>query len=375
VPEESYRVEALDLADGGVELRLAGDLVLERADALRRSLTQAAAAGTLTRLDLSGVRSLDGAAAAILAEACLAAEASGPRPALVGAPKKAALLLELTAQRPPRPPVHGALPDASLLRTIGQTTSKLGEIGRSVLTYLGCLAHSTRAVFSQPRSVHWVDVPRLAERAGADGAPIVLLIALLIGVITAYQAATQMHQLGADAYVPDLVALSITRELGPLITAIVVAGRSGAAIAAELGTMRVSEEIDALETLRLDPLRFLVLPRVIALTLMLPLLTLLAEAVAIGGGLVITTAELELTPGVYLRSTRDALDTWDVAGGVIKAVVFGALIALISCERGLATRGGAEGVGRSTTAAVVASLFSLIAADAVFTLLYSRLGI
>jgi phospholipid/cholesterol/gamma-HCH transport system permease protein len=223
--------------------------------------------------------------------------------------------------------------------------------------------------------VHWADLPRLAARAGADGAPIVLLIAFLIGVITAYQAATQMHQLGADVYVPDLVALSITRELGPLITAIVVAGRSGASIAAELGTMRVSEEIDALETLRIDPLRFLVLPRVIALTLMLPLLTLLAEAVAITGGLLITTAELELTSGVYLRSTRDALDAWDVGGGVIKALVFGALIALISCERGLSTRGGAEGVGRSTTAAVVASLFSLIAADAGFTLLFSRLGI
>ncbi|MDP6763847.1 MAG: ABC transporter permease, partial [Planctomycetota bacterium] len=237
------------------------------------------------------------------------------------------------------------------------------------------LENSTPAALARPRTVHRVDVPSLAERACSDGAPIVLLIALLIGIITAYQAATQMHQLGADVFVPDLVALSITRELGPLITAIVVAGRSGAAIAAELGTMTVSEEVDALRTLRLDPVRFLVLPRVIALTLMLPLLTLLAEAVAIGGGLLITTAELEMTAGVYLRSTRDALDTWDIAGGLIKAVVFGALIALISCERGLATRGGAEGVGRSTTAAVVASLFSLIAADAVFTLLYNRLGI
>jgi phospholipid/cholesterol/gamma-HCH transport system permease protein len=375
VSEETYRVEAQDLADGGVEVRLAGDLVLERTDALRRSLDSAAREGPIARFDLSRVSSLDGAAAAVLAEAWCAAGAAGARPTFAGAPANAAKMLEFTTQRPPQGERHGAPPSASLVRTVGEATARLGELARSVLTTLGSLVHSTRAACADPRSVHWIDVPRLAARAGADGAPIVLLIAFLIGVITAYQAATQMHQLGADVYVPDLVALSITRELGPLITAIVVAGRSGASIAAELGTMRVSEEIDALETLRLDPLRFLVLPRVIALTLMLPLLTLLAEAVAITGGLLITTAELELTSGVYLRSTRDALDVWDVGGGVIKALVFGALIALISCERGLSTRGGAEGVGRSTTAAVVASLFSLIAADACFTLLFSRLGI
>ncbi|MDP6987919.1 MAG: MlaE family lipid ABC transporter permease subunit [Planctomycetota bacterium] len=373
--EESYRVEARDLAGGEVEVRLAGDLVLERTEALRRSLAEAVGTKTLARVDLSGVRRVDGAGAAVLAEAWYAAAAPGTQPALVGAPAEAVGLLELATQRPPRPADSAALPEPPILQTIGDATARLAGLGHSVLTWLGGLVLSTRAALARPRTVHWVDVPRLAERAGADGAPIVLLIALLIGIITAYQAATQMHQLGADVFVPDLVALSITRELGPLITAIVVAGRSGAAIAAELGTMTVSEEVDALRTLRLDPVRFLVLPRVIALTLMLPLLTLLAEAVAIGGGLLITTAELEMTAGVYLRSTRDALDTWDIAGGLIKAVVFGALIALISCERGLATRGGAEGVGRSTTAAVVASLFSLIAADAVFTLLYNRLGI
>jgi phospholipid/cholesterol/gamma-HCH transport system permease protein len=184
----------------------------------------------------------------------------------------------------------------------------------------------------------------------------------------------QLRQFGANIFVADLVALSITRELGPLMTAIIVAGRSGAAFSAELGTMKVSEEIDALRTLGLDPYLFLVFPRVIALILVMPLLTILADVVGILGGLLVALLGLDLTVNAYLLETRKALDLWDVGSGILKSLVFALNVALIACQRGLATSGGAEGVGRATTSAVVSSLFALVVLDAIFTMLFNAFG-
>jgi phospholipid/cholesterol/gamma-HCH transport system permease protein len=184
-----------------------------------------------------------------------------------------------------------------------------------------------------------------------------------------------LKQFGANIFVADLVALSITRELGPLMTAIIVAGRSGAAFAAELGTMRVSEEIDALVTLGLDPYRFLVLPRVLALLVVTPLLTFLADLCGILGGLLVALLTLDLTVGSFLRETRSALELWDVGSGLVKSVAFGLVLALIACQRGLAASGGAEGVGRAATSAVVTSLFALVLMDALFTVLFNAFGL
>jgi phospholipid/cholesterol/gamma-HCH transport system permease protein len=167
-----------------------------------------------------------------------------------------------------------------------------------------------------------------------------------------------------------MVSLSVTRELGPLMAAIVVAGRSGAAMAAELGTMKVSEEIDALRTLGLCPHRFLVFPRILALVVVLPLMTLASSAIGILAGSVVATATLEIGFRQFILSSRDALHAPDILGGLIKAAVFGAFIAGIACERGIATRGGAEGVGRSTTSAVVSTLFWLVLVDALFAILF-----
>src|SRR4029077_5855757 len=197
----------------------------------------------------------------------------------------------------------------------------------------------------RPRSVNWRDVPRFMERAGADGIPIVVMINFLVGVVTAFQAAVQLKQFGANIFVADLVGLSITRELAPLMTAIIVAGRSGAAFSAELGTMRVSEGIDALRTLGLDPYGFLVLPRVLTLVLVLPLLTILADVIGIAGGLLVAMLGLDITANAYLVETQKAVGLWDVFSGCLKTMFFGLAIALIACQRGLAVRGGAEGVG------------------------------
>jgi phospholipid/cholesterol/gamma-HCH transport system permease protein len=210
-------------------------------------------------------------------------------------------------------------------------------------------------------------------RAGVDALPIIILINFLVGLVVGFQAAVQLEQVGADILIADLVVLSVVRELGPLMTAIVVAGRSGAAYAAELGTMKVSEEIDALETLRLDPYRFLVLPRLIALVVMVPMLTLVADVVGALGGLVVAVFAMDLTVAAYLTESHFALvdlgSGHHVSSGLVKSVFFGAAIALIACQRGLVTQGGAAGVGRSTTSAVVTTLFVLILVDAGFTIL------
>ena len=238
----------------------------------------------------------------------------------------------------------------------------LGFFGDVVLAALGLL--------KEPRTGNWKDVLPTMERTGADAVPIVILINFLVGFVMAYQGARQLKQFGANIFVADLVGLSVTRELGPLMTAIILCGRSGASFAAELGSMKVSEEIDALRTMGFGPIGYLVMPRMLALMLVLPVLTLLGDLVGLLGGVVVGMTTLSLTFGGYLSETHKALHSWDVFSGVIKSMVFGFAIALISCQQGFATTGGAEGVGRRTTSSVVSTLFTLILLDAGFTMFF-----
>jgi phospholipid/cholesterol/gamma-HCH transport system permease protein len=222
----------------------------------------------------------------------------------------------------------------------------------------------------EPKTANAKEVPRLIEAHGADAVPIVVLINFLVGFVMAFQGAVQLKQFGANLFVADLVGLSTTRELGPLMTAIIVAGRSGASIAAELGTMKVSEELDALRTLGFGPVRYLVLPRAAALLVALPILTLLADLVAILGGAVVGAVTLDLPLSAYLIETQKAVSLWSVGQGLVKSEVFALAIALIACQQGFATSGGAEGVGKRTTSSVVTILFTLILVDAAFTVFF-----
>jgi phospholipid/cholesterol/gamma-HCH transport system permease protein len=202
----------------------------------------------------------------------------------------------------------------------------------------------------------------------------VVLINFLVGLVMAFQAAPQLKQLGANIFVADMIGISVTRELGPLMTAIVVSGRTGAAFAAEFGAMRVNEEIDALRTMGLSVTRFMVLPRTIGLALIMPMLVLLADAFGILGGLLVGVVSLGLTPYAYFLEIQKVVSPWDVYSGLIKSSVFAVAIALISCQQGLAAEGGAEGVGKRTTSAVVATLFFLILIDAAFTAILQVFG-
>src|SRR5437879_3310016 len=202
-----------------------------------------------------------------------------------------------------------------------QTSADQREIQR-VLAFFGQMVVSAAGVLRSPRSVNWRELPVTMERSGADAVPIIILINFLVGLAMAFQAAAQLKQFGANILVADLIGISICRELGPLMTAIVVCGRSGAAFAAELGFMQVNEEIDALRTMGFGPMRYLVLPRALALIIVVPLLALLADVAGVLGGLVVGVTDLDLTARGYLNQTARVVSLWDISSGVIKSMVF-----------------------------------------------------
>jgi len=234
-----------------------------------------------------------------------------------------------------------------------------GAIGR-----LG--ARATRTAVVAPfrgAKLRYRETMAQASRAGNGSLPLVALICFLVGMIMALQSAYQLRNFGAVDLVADLVAVSVSRELAPLLTAIVVAGRVGSAIAAELGTMRVSNEIDALVVMGIDPVSLLVVPRLLGLLVAVPCLTVFADLVGILGGLFVAVGALDLGLASYIEHTVDALVLQDVFAGIVKSVAFAAIIGLVGCHQGLTTRGGAEQVGRATTTAVVRSIVLVICAD------------
>jgi phospholipid/cholesterol/gamma-HCH transport system permease protein len=263
-------------------------------------------------------------------------------------------------------------------------SSAIEEIGRSIvaichdiyslLIFVGELAAALTRAALKPRAARWRDTVRIAESVGVNALPIVALIGFLMGLIMAFQAAIPLGQFGAQIFVANLIGLAILRELGPLMTAIVLAGRSGSAFAAELGTMKVREELDALKTMGLDPVPFLVAPRVIAAVLMTPLLTIFADLVGlIGGAVVLLSLGFPLV--TFWNQVQLAVGHGDLLGGLAKSFVFGILVAAIGCLRGLQTQTGAAAVGESTTRAVVSGIILIVIADGVFSVIYYYLGI
>jgi phospholipid/cholesterol/gamma-HCH transport system permease protein len=255
----------------------------------------------------------------------------------------------------------------------------VGEVGAATersVAYVGGLAEivgqSLRLLFLSP-----LKRSRMAQRAvheamavGVAAIPIISLITFFIGVIIALQGAFELQRLGAMQLVASLVAISITRELGPLVTAIVVIGRSGSAFAAEIGTMRVTEELDALETMALNPVAFLVVPKFLAMAVMMPCLAIWADLIGILGGSLFAVTGGGFTFGSYLIATREALLMRDITSGCIKSLVFGLVITAVGCQEGFSTGAGAEEVGRSTTSAVVISILLVILIDLIFTTLF-----
>lgn len=375
-PLPTARVECSEPEKGRVDVRLLGKFTFEGGGDLWAELHSKlpASAQTAIRFDLTGVESIDGGAMALLVQSKWNLQTAGVHCEFVGGTQAVHKILELyEGDAGPSPK-----PSAQRINPFGHLGNRIVAQWRETklfLGFVGSMVLSVGGVIRRPRTGNWGEISTIMTRAGADAVPIVILITFLIGLVMAFQSAVQLKQFGANIYVADLVGLSITRELGPLMTAIIVVGRSGASFAAELGTMKVSEEIDALRTMGLGPLRFLVFPRVLGLLLVMPILTLIGDFVGILGGLLVGFLSLDLSVSGYINQTQRAVALWDVFQGVIKAGVFGLAIGLIACAQGLATTGGAQGVGRRTTAAVVASLFVIILLDAAFTLVFHKLGL
>ncbi len=256
------------------------------------------------------------------------------------------------------------------LRYVGRHTSSfLGDAGATSRLAVNATGRALLGPFRGER-VRLRAIVEQTMRAGYSSLPLVALICFLMGMIMALQSAHQLAELGAIELVADLVALVVTRELAPLLTAIIVAGRFGSAIAAELGTMKVSQEIDALTVMGIDPVSFLVVPRLTALIVTLPCLVVFADVVGILGGLTVAVGVLGAGAERYMSLTFDALVLEDVITGLVKAVAFAGIIGLVGCHQGLGTSGGAEEVGRSTTASVVRSIVLIIGADLFVTALF-----
>ena len=227
-------------------------------------------------------------------------------------------------------------------------------------------------------TIFWIPMPPLRRRQifeqmskiGVDSLPIVFLISMFTGMVLALQSAYQLQRFSAEMYMASLVVFSMTRELGPVLTALIVAGRVGASITAELGTMKVTEQLDAMETLATNPVKYLVVPRFLALIIMLPLLTIYSDMVGILGGYLVGVYKLGVSHSMYMKNTWQPLKYKDVFTGLIKSFFFGIIICVVACYEGMTAEGGAEGVGRSTTQSVVVSFILIIASDCFFTALF-----
>ena len=267
-----------------------------------------------------------------------------------------------------------AAPEAPWIERTGRVTVRLWNDVVVLIAFVGQLCVALGQALRHPGLVRWKDALLTAELAGVNALPIVALLGFLLGLIMAFQSAIPMRQFGADIYVANLIGLSMIRELGPLLTAIILAGRSGSAFAAELGTMKVSEELDALQTMGLEPVRFLVVPRVIAAVTMTPLLAIWTGLFGLIGGAVVMLS-LGFPLVTFVNQVQSAVSTGDLIGGIGKAFVFGIVVAAVGCLRGLQTKSGASAVGESTTRAVVSGLVLITVVDGVFAVVFYALGI
>jgi len=366
--DPGYQLSANTTAEG-VSIAIQGRVEIGNVQRLRRELTERIGEARAALLDLSGVTYFDSGGGALLLQLRKTLSERGGTLEVTQSTPDIDGFLRLVDSDALLAPRQQAAPRAPVIQRLGAGALRWGEGIGEVVRFTGEMVIGLFDAIRHPRMIRWKDTWEYMARSGQEALPIVALISFLMGLITAFQAAVQLQQFGADIYIANLVGLSIVRELGPLMTAIIAAGRSGAAFAAEIGTMKVSEEVDALQAMGLDRTRFLVTPKVLALVLMLPCLTLFADLVGILGGLFVANLGLEIPAQVYFRQMALYMSFADIQLGINKSIVFAILIAAVGCLRGFQAREGAESVGQITTSAIVSGIFSIVVADAVFTVL------
>ncbi len=359
-------------------ISLVGAWTTQRMGPAQAKLVDMATVGARrARIDLGGLAALDTAGAWLLHQTLQRFREAGLEVAVDGADAAAVSLIETAGKydTPHPPPPRRENPLAAVLLRLGRSTIEIGREARNLLNFLGLTVIVLLGSALRPGRIRGTALISQMEQTGLNALPIVGLISFLIGVVLAYQGADQLARFGAQIFTVNLVGVGVLREMAILLTAIIVAGRSGSAFTAQIGTMKVNEEIDAMRTIGLDPMEVLVMPRVIGLMLVMPLLTFYADIMGLLGGAVMATVTLDISFVRFARQLSEAVTLWSFWIGIIKAPIFAFIISLVGCYEGLMVTRSAESVGRQTTRAVVEAVFLVIVLDAMFSILFSVLGI
>lgn len=329
------------------------------------------------RIDLDALDALDSAGAWLIVRTRLGLKAAGFDAEITRAkPQHAAFLDRVEkalAREEPEPPSGNRI--VNFVSALGKAQFDAFGIAKRLIGFFGLTLVVLGRVLVRPGRMRFIALIYRMQTTGVNALPIVGLLSFLIGVVVAFQGADQLRRFGAEIFTVNLLGVSILRELGVLITAILVAGRSGSAFTAQIGTMKVNQEVDAMETIGLDPVEILVVPRILALVVTLPLLVFYANIMAMLGGMLMATTALDISVTTFVKTLQEAVTLTTFVVGMVKAPVFAFLIALVGCFEGFNVTGSAESVGRQTTAAVVEAIFLVIVFDAAFSILFSILGI
>ncbi len=337
------------------------------------------------RLDLADLEVLDTAGALMVRRLRLLLAGSGRTVEVSGARTKPASVLATVSESVDKPkgegsggenasPASGRSRLGGIAESVGRTVFDVGDEARGLVGFLGLIVTRFGRLIRHPSRLRTTSIVFHAEQTGLNAVPIVCLLSFLVGIVIAYQGAVQLRQFGADLFVVNLIGISVLRELGILVTAIILAGRSGSAFTAQIGTMKVNQEVDAMGTIGLDPVEALVVPRLIALLITFPLLTFLANIAGIGGGALMAYVILDIDLGTFIRQFQSDVAIGHLWAGLVKAPVFAFTIAMVGCYQGLRVTGSAESVGILTTKSVVQSIFLVIVLDAVFSIVLSDWG-
>lgn len=358
--------------DGEGERRaLRGPLQIRTLAEAERSFSQWLKSGKSRSLDVAGLSALDTPGALLLCRL----RSQGVE--LTGVSAEHKTLLELVCGLPlePLPKTRSVPRWRQLVIQLGSSADAAWHDVLDIVAFVGRATSELARALRRPSSLRPASISRQVAETGINALPIVGLMAVMISVVIGYQGVAQLRPYGGEDFTINLVAVSVLREMGVLITAIMVAGRSGSAFTAEIGVMKAREEIDALEVMGMEPMEVLVLPRIIGLVLTLPLLTFFSDVMGLVGGAMISQSLLKVSPLQYLDRVHHAVNSTDLLVGLLKAPIFGFLIAVIGCMHGLRASGSAESVGRETTRAVVKAIFIVIVLDALFSILFEKLGL
>lgn len=373
---ENRKTEPFTLSREGVRLLFSGALSIEAVGQVDRKAAIKMASGIKT-IDIQGLVQMDTAGAWLLVDLQRKAAGNENDVPITGATDAQAQLIETVRRNMP--------PDEKPLKEHKTPMDRLEDYGQMVVRglktaieltgFLGQVIATIGGILIHPRRLRLTSMVHHCQEIGINAIPIVSLMAFLIGVVLAFQGSAQLRQFGAEVFVVDLIAISVLRELGILLTAIIVAGRSGSAFTAAIGSMKMREEIDAMRTLGLEPVTILVVPRVLALILMLPALGFIANISGLVGGALMSWIELGVSPAVFQSRLVSNTDVWHFTVGMIKAPFFALIIGIIGCYQGMKVGGDAESLGRLTSASVVLAIFMVIVVDALFSIFFAIVGV